>query len=165
MNKIIKYRPYRSYAWFVPGVLGIGVLAFIAVGYSFTNLDIHILLFLVIGIISFCLTKVLYDSSNVTILLGQDGVRVCGGRHSGYHYLSWEDLEYAYYARNYKGFLFLVLSPHLLSQEEVKRVVNVGANSSKIFVESVIVIHLDATQNVTQLEELIASKATHIDRI
>lgn len=163
MNDTIIYRPYRSHIWFVPFTAGVEILSFVAVGYCLPHLRVTVLLPVVIGIISIWLTKVLYDSSNLVVFFGQEGFQITGNRCNDYRYFLWEELPYAYYARSYKGHLFVVLSPKVLSSKEVKNYVNRGANSSRICIDSVIVIHIDVLQNASRLKELIDNHVLHMD--
>ena len=163
MNNAITYRPYRSHAWFVPFAFGIGIFYIFAAGYSLPLINFVVLLLLGMGIVCFLLAKVLYDSSNILVLLEREGLRVTGGRYGIYRYIPWDELSYAYNTRSYKGHLFLVLSPTPLSPKQAQILTNRGANTSKIFVDSVVVIPIDTMQNTSQLREAVASKVLHID--
>ena len=163
MKDAIQYRPFRSEAWFVPFTLGIGILAFTATGYCLPNIESTVF-FLVFGILCFWLTKKLYDTSNMIVSFEWEGVRITGGKFDNYCYASWEEMEYAYYARNFKGHLFLVLSPKALSEKQVKQFVNRAVNSYKLCVDFVIVIHIDAMQDVSQIKERISSKVSNIQK-
>lgn len=163
MNHAIAYRPYRSHAWFVPFAYGIGIISIFAAGYSLPHIGFATFVLLGIGIVCFLLAKVLYDSSSILVLLEQEGLRITGGNHSNYRYIPWKELSYAYYTRSYRGHLFLILSPTPLSQKQTQILTNRGANTSKICVDSVVVIHIDTMQNTSQLKETVVSKVLHID--
>lgn len=172
MNDTMIYRPGRSCAWFVPFMLssgifcfvmlGAGIFSFVAEGYSLTDIGPLFFFLLGMGIISIVLTKVLYDCSNIMVLFEEEGLRVTGGKYNNYWYALWKEFPYAYYARNYKGFLFLVLSPKALSQKEAKRFANRGSNSMRICVDYVAVIPMD-NQQIQKVKNFLESKELHID--
>ena len=162
MNEIIIYRPYRSYAWFLPFIIPVGVLAFVAAGYCFPHGGSSIF-WTAIGIVCTWLTKVFYDSSNVVVAFEQEGLRIIGGRYNDYRYVLWDNVSNAYYVRNSRGFLFLVLSPKALSPKEAKNLANRGAHSSKMCIDNVVVIHIDDLQNASQIKERIVHKVFHVD--
>lgn len=118
MNNIYTYRPYRSLAWFLPFVIPVEILAFVATGYCFPYIRVSIFC-VAIGIVCTYLTKVFYDSSNIIVVFEQEGLRIVGGRYNDYRYLLWEEVSNAYYVRTFRGFLFVVLSPKALSPKEV----------------------------------------------
>ena len=67
MNDTIIYRPYRSHGWFVPFSIAIGILAFAVAGFCIPNMGLTIIFSTTVGILSLCLAKVLYDSSNIVV--------------------------------------------------------------------------------------------------
>ena len=109
------------------------------------------------------LTKVLYDSSRRAVIFEQNGLRIIGGSYFDYRYIPWEGLTYGCYTRNYKGHLFLLLSPNVLNPKEAKRFANQGANSSRLFIDYVVVIYLDILQDVAQIKKLIDSQLVQVD--
>lgn len=162
MNNICTYRPYRSHAWFLPFVIPVAMLAFVAAGYCFPYVGVGVF-WVAIGIVCTYLTKVLYDSSNISVVFEQEGLRIVGGSYNDYRYLLWEEVSNAYYVRNFRGFLFLVLSPKVLDSKAAKKLINRGANLSKICIDDVVVIHIDDLQNVSQIKELIDSHVVQVD--
>ncbi len=162
MNNIYTYRPYRSHVWFLPIVIPVAMLSFTAAGYCFPYVGVGVFC-VAIGIVCTYLTKVLYDSSNMAVVFEQKGLRIVGGSYNDYRYLLWEEVSNAYYVRNFRGFLFLVISPKVLGPQEAKKLANRGANLSKICIDDVIVIHIDYLQNVSQIKELIDSHVLQVD--
>lgn len=161
MDHSVSYRPFRTYNCFVPFVSGTGVFFIICVGYCLFPPHWHMLMFLLISILCFWLSKVLYDSSNIIVLFEQEGLRIIGEKNNRHQYFSWTALEFAYYSRNYKGHLFLVLSPRELSQGEVKAYTNRGANSLRLCVDSVVVIYIDTIQNTKPIKDVVSKKVAH----
>lgn len=163
MNETIIYCPYKSQTWALIFTIPIGLLAFVGAGYCLSLSGISAISFVGIGIICIWLTKMIYDSSNKAVFFEQKGLRIVGGNYKDYRYILWEELTYAYFARDFKGHLFLVLSPNALNSKEAKRFANRGANLSQICVDSVVVIYMDVVQNVSQLKELIDNYVENVD--
>lgn len=162
MNDVIIYRPYRSHGWFVPFTIAIGILAFMAAGFCIPEMGLFDF-FLTIGVLSMCVTKVLYDSTNIVIFFEREGMRIAGGRYNNYSFFPWKEFSYVYYAKSFKGHLFAVLSPKALSPKEVKNFVNRSANSSRMCIDFVVAIHIDVLQRTSQLKDLIASHVLYAD--
>lgn len=163
MNDTIFYRPYRSHVWFLSFTMPVGMLAFVAAGYCLPYWGFRVLILATIGIACAWLTKWLYDSSNSAVFFEQKGIRIIGGSYKDYQYVLWEEVQFAYYVRNYKGHLFLVLSPKALSPKKAKKLANRGANSSKICIDYVVVIYIDDLQNASQIKEQIVHNVLHVD--
>lgn len=159
MDNTIVYRPYKSNVWFAVFLTGIGLLALMVAAYSLPYKGFIVVFLIAIGVVSLWLTKTLYDSSNITIFLEQEGLRIVGGKHNNYQYVSWEKLSYAYYIRSFKGHLFLVLSPKTLSSKEAKRLVNQAANLFQTYITDVVVLYIDVLQNTAPLKEFVAQKS------
>ena len=90
-------------------------------------------------------------------------IRIIGGSYFDYRYIPWDELTYGCYTRNYKGHLFLLLSPNVLNSKEAKRFANQGANSSRIVIDYVVVIYLDVLQDVSQIKSLIDGHLVQVD--
>lgn len=163
MNDITIYRPYKAHAWTLPFTVTIGLFAFVATGYCVPYWEYNVFILAVIGVVCAWLTKFLYDSSNLTVIFEQQGLRTIAGRYDDYRYVLWEELSYAYYVRSFKGHLFLVLSPNALSPKEAKHFANRGANSSRICIDSVLVIYIDIFQDASKIKEIIDNHVMHVD--
>lgn len=163
MNDAIVYRPYKTQSWPLVLTLPVGILAFWGAGYCLSFSYVGVLSLIGVGAACIWITKVLYDSSKKAIIFELNGLRIIGGSYSDYRYVSWEKLAYGCYAKNYKGHLFLLLSPNMLNAKEAKRFANRGANSSRIYIDSVVVIYLDRLQDVSQIKKLIDSHLAHVD--
>jgi len=159
---VITYRPHKSYAYFTPFALTIALILFLTAGYYLPHMRYTGIILMLFGILSLWLTKSLYDSSNIVILFEQEGLRITGGKAKNYQYLLWKDITYGCYVRNFKGHLFLVLSPGELNPKIAKRLANIGANLSKICVDSSVVVYIDVTQNTSQLTEMVENHILHI---
>ena len=165
MNTMMQYRPFKSHAWFVPFTWIVSMLAFTGAGFFLPVFGLTTFLFLVTGVICCFLTKILYDSSNITVSIETEGIRIVGGTYSNYQYVSWEKFICAYYARSYKGHLYLVLSPEELAPKQVMQYINKGACLSKLSVGLVVVIHIDVMQNTLQVREFIRNKVLKVNEL
>lgn len=162
MKDTIVYRPWRSYAWFLPFTIPVGMLALVAAGYCLPYSGYGVLVLATIGIGHTWLTKVLYDSSNLAVAFEQKGLRILGGSYKDYRYILWEEVPYAYYVRNYRGNLFLVLSPKALSPDEAKKLAKRGG-ASKICIDYAVVISIDPSQDTSQIKRQIVHNVLHVD--
>ena len=163
MNDAIVYRPYKAQTWPCVFALPVGILAFVGAGFCLSFSFVSVLCLIGVGMVCIWLTKVLYDSSKRAVIFEQNGLRIIGGSYFDYRYIPWGELTYGCYTRNYKGHLFLLLSPNVLSLKEAKRFANQGANSSRIFIDYVVVIYLDVLQDIAQIKELIDSHLVQVD--
>lgn len=163
MNDIITYRPYGSHARSLPFTVPVGMLAFMAAGYCLPFWGFESFILVAIGIACTWLTKVLYDSANTVVFFEKEGIRIAGGRYNNYRYIAWGELQYAYYVRNLKGHLFLVLSPRKLNQKEAKAFANQGGNSFKIYINYTIIMHIDFSSNASNVKEAIKKNISFID--
>ena len=158
MDNLIVYRPYRFHYYCAFLSLCIGAFASVIMGCYLPTVDWFIIVWFAVLFLSVFFAKVLYDSSNITMLFEEEGLRIVGGKYADYSYFPWNMFTIAYYARSYKGHLFLVLSPEPLTQTQAKQYVNRSANLSKLQIKSAIVIHLDATQDVSKVKEIVNTK-------
>lgn len=163
MKDTIKYSPFQNEALFIPIPIIFQVLAFVIIGHRLPNFDFGSCFFLVNAVLSFWAAKRVYDASNIAVFFEPDGLRITGGSHKNYRYFPWNQFAYAYYTRNFKGHLFLVLSPRVLSKKQVKQYVNHSSIASKLCIDSVIVICFDFLQDLSQIEALVDSKFPRIE--
>ena len=161
MNDITVYRPYQFHARVFPFTAFISLLALVATGYCIPYWKATFLL-ATIGVGGAWLTKYLSDTTKVVVVFEQQGVRILGDKHHNYRFVPWENLTYAYYTRNYKGHPFLVLTPNALDRKEAKHFANRGANTTRICIDGVLVIYMDIIQDVSPIEELIATHVEHV---
>lgn len=162
MDKAIVCRPYQVYIYFIPFILFCEIFAFIIVGCNLVAGLFDWLMFTV-GILCIWLTKVLYDASNIVVIVEEIALQIVGGNYNQYRYILWKELSYGYYTRSFKGHLFLVLSSKELGSKEVKKLVNRGANFYKICIDDTIIIPITFLKNASQLKEMIVNHELHVD--
>ena len=153
----IEFRPYRAHKVFLPPVITVTISAIMLIGYSFADVSCAVFIAIPIALLGSLFTKYFYDTSKIIIEAGDDGLRIIGESRNSYSYTPWEMLSYSYYQKNYKGFLFVVLSPEELGPKQVKQLVNCGGRSRLNF-NGVIVISIDNTHGATLLKQLINAK-------
>ncbi len=128
MNDAMIYRPYKTQTAFLFLTIPLGIATFVIACYCLFSAQVGLcLIFTGAEIGSIWVNKVLYDDAKRAVLFDETGLRMIGGSYLDYRCISWEDFPYAYYARSYKGHLFLVLSPGALGHKEAKRFANKGA--------------------------------------
>lgn len=159
----VVYYPYKKQRWAIFFTIPMGLAAFVGAGFFF-RCSMALTIYL-IGIGLFCvwMTKVVYDSSKRFIVFEPEGVRIEGCSLSDHQYIPWEQLSHGYYVRNFKGHLFLVLSPDALNVKEAKHFARRAANLSLIHVDQTVVIYMDVLQDVTQIKKLFSNHGVRID--
>lgn len=115
----LEYHPYRSHAWFIPFSTVSGVFAYIASVVALPNCPTAVF-FLGIGLLCTVLTKFLYNSAQTTISFESETLRIAEKGSNLRKYILGNELPFGYYIRNYKGHLFLVLSPEPVDKNDLK---------------------------------------------
>jgi len=161
MNDVIFYRPYRIHGRLAPISLSYAILSFFVIGLCLPEAIGGALLFATFGIIALFITKLLYDSSNIAILLEQAGVRIIDGRGNAYRFFPWEGLQFAYHARDFKGNPYLVLSPVTLSKKTIRSFINKATNSARACVNDILVIAI----NLQDRSEVVETVERYIPNI
>ena len=164
MNISYLYHPYKSQGCIVPFVYCISAFAFVISGYCVSENVAAAVFWLILGSVCTFFAKTLYDSTKTTIAFSDRSFLITGDRHNCCHSFTWETFAYAYYCKNYKGHIFLLLSSKHLDENHVRKIINKSANSSKMCVDSFVVIHIDTTQDVSQLKALINNKVPIINQ-
>ena len=163
MNDRIIYRPYKSYVWFLPFLLGASIFFFMLAGFSLNNNGVTTFISVLIGILLEWVTKACYDASKFVILFDQDGFQIIGKRYKSDSCHSWENIHYACYVKNYRGFCSLLLSSRMLSPKEAKHILRKSVNPLRICIEDVFIIYLDDAQNMSYLRELIDNHVSNVN--
>lgn len=157
------YRPYREYR-----VLSMFFIMFAILFVVFAGVIIFAnvwagLIFLFSGVFFLLVAKWLYDISGIVIILEQQGLHIVDRKHKDGQYYSWETLSCAYYIRNFKNFLFLILSPKKLSCEEASFFMKRCENSSRVCIDNVVVFRVDLSRDMPQLIDFVNDRVLYID--
>lgn len=162
MNNTIVYRPHQSDLYFAGAMFVAGILSFAAFGCCLSGFGAVCYIYAGMGSLSLWLAKTLFNSSQLRLLFEQEGIWIVGGKDDN-KFIPWNKYVYAYYVRSYKGHLFLVLSPQVLSLRQAKAFANHGANTSKTCVDNACVIYLKCSAITSRIKELIGYNVLHID--
>lgn len=152
------YRPYQAYriiSWLF-FILAIAFIFFAGV-VIFSNICAGLII-LFSGVFFLLVAKWLYDTSNIVIILDMQGLHMIERKCKDSQYYSWETLSCAYYIRNFKNFLFVVLSSEKLSREEARFFVKRCENLSRICIDNVVVFPVDP-----QLIDFLNGRVLYID--
>lgn len=150
----VEYRPYRSHAWFIPFSAMSGIFAYIVAGAALPSYFVAAA-YLGMGLLCTVLTKFLYDSAQTTISFESRTLNIASKKCNPRKFTLGKELAFGYYSRNYKGNLFLVLSPASVDQKQLKKIVNQSANRSKVCIGNVIVIYMDDLQDTARIKEIV----------
>lgn len=158
----IVYKPFRTQFVFAPicGLIGM-VFCFFS-GMTLAENNGYAFGFALVSVLCLGLAKYLNDSANIAVILDDEGVRVLNEKGNKYFLVRWQAIQHGYYYNNYKGHMFLVLSPDVLSLEQVRNVVNRAAIKSKLHSSDGLVIYLDAFQDTSALKEYVESRTISI---
>ena len=157
------YRPYQQGRILFWLLLIFALLCFFLSGF-FIILDIRVgLIFLFFGLFFLIFSKFFYDISNIIIILESKGLRIIDRKFKDYKYYFWDRHSHAYYIRNYKNFLYLILSSERLSHEEAKFYVKRSETLSKVCIEDIVVFRLDMLGNMDEFINIINNNVSCID--
>jgi hypothetical protein len=163
MDDSIVYFPYR--------VLKYASLFFFLFGLFFTFIlgkqtapifNLQGLIFVGVVIVCFVIAIYFYVASNYHIIFYNDGLRVFDLKHRNGIYLSWGELRYAYYVRNYRNFIGLVLSPNKLDIKRAKKFFNLDI--TLLLIRNSCVIIPMPLAHPEKIEELIDSKVENVNK-
>jgi hypothetical protein len=161
MKNSIVYRPHQSDIYFAWTILAVGILSFVALAHCLPAFNAVSCLYTGMGILSMWLAKTLFDSSQRRLVFEPEGIRLTDSKNNN-HLVPWNKYIYAYFERNYKGHLFLVLSPQVLHLQQAKSFANQAANTSKVFVDNVCVIYLNNSPTSLEIEKIIKQTVLHV---
>lgn len=157
------YYPYKAHSFCVPVVTGVCVLSFIATGWFISQRAIFAIFWFVLGVICLLCTKYLRATASIFIVLNSNGVQIATTHYNDVHFVPWDHLKYACYGKSFKGHRFLLLSQEKLDKTQVKNYVLAGAKGNSIWFKSVVVIHIDPTQEVSKIEEIVSNQGLEIE--
>ena len=156
------YRPYREYR-----VLSMFFIMFAILFVVFAGVIIFAnvwagLIFLFSGVFFLLVAKWLYDISGIVIILEQQGLHIVDRKHKDGQYYSWETLSCAYYIKNFKNVLFLILSPEKLSREEARDLVKRCEKSSRVCMDNAVVFCVNMSRDMLQMIDFVNDRVRYI---
>ena len=87
----------------------------------------------------------MYCMSRQAVCFQKDGIQIIDVVGPRYEYIPWEELQFAYYAQDIRGGLYLILSPEALSEKDVKRLAN--RLTKRIYIDGKILIFIPKTDD------------------
>ena len=158
MKKRIVYVPYKTQKCFVWICKMFEMLSFVLVGVCLYDFSIFFLFPAISGFAFIFFSKIIYSSSNTMLFFEDDGILIFDGIYQKCEYLQWDEFQYSFYYRNFKGNMYIVLTSKKLNRNDLKKIVNKGSNLSKVFVNADVVFCLDELQDIAKIKEIIESK-------
>ena len=161
-EKVILY-PYKAHKYFVPFTIGSSIFSFLAVGYCLPYIEGILFFLIAIGIISIYLTKKLYDSSKTVVALDSQGLCVVEDNGFDYRYYLWDELQFAYHSKNFRGFRYIVFSPVKINEKQVRELTSKSSESMKVCVDSAVVLYIDNLPPNINIEDNLKNYVANID--
>lgn len=160
-NRNMEYQPCRLCTYIFPFVLVGGIVFFSIFCITLHEKDIQGAIYSGIfsGLCVF-MAKWLYDSAKIIVFFEEDGIRVINDGRTKHFYNSWGNYLCAYYCRDHKGGLLLVLSPNHLDNNQLKHIVKQKEIALKIRTcfDEVIAIGLFGDKDIYRIKEIILQK-------
>ena len=163
MNEFnIEYKPYKVESYFALFMLFGFVLS---LWMCFLSSRIEDICFWGISaVLTILLTKFAYNLGKAVVYFESAGLRLINDVSVTHQYIPWENLQYAYYTRTYKGLTYLILSSEEISYKKRKRIVNIEACRSKMYMGSKIVIPMaNNKEKVYQIREYILERGLVVE--
>lgn len=154
MEPLYSYYPYRTNKYFVP----FSIITMCVILVMFWGMRSPFSFALVL--LNAWTIKILYCSSQISILFFEDYLCISKGQHKETRDYSWEQLCYLYHTKNFKGHRFLLLTPQRIQTQQVYRYTNRGANTAKVCIDDVVVFPIEDSLFTADLESFILSKAS-----
>ena len=156
------YRPYREYRVLSAFFLTLAILFVVFTGVIiFANVWVGLIL-LFAGVLFLLVAKWLYDISGIAIILDMEGLYVIDRKHKNGQHCSWETLSCAYYIKNFKNVLFLILSPEKLSREEARDLVKRCEKSSRVCMDNAVVFCVNMSRDMLQMIDFVNDRVRYI---
>ncbi|MBQ9085544.1 MAG: hypothetical protein IJY24_07830 [Clostridia bacterium] len=158
------FRPYRIYGWFITLMYIVLIIVLAPIGQLINPFNPTLVIsFFIIGILLIFFIKKLYDAYSTTIVFDTVGIQIFEGVRGEYKHYDWDQLAYAYFARNFKAASLLVLSPEPLEQKQVKQYVGKWSWSfARTRIDSVVVIAVDHFPQNIDLKEFLCNRVKTI---
>lgn len=120
--------------------------------------------FMVISFSVFALmSKVLVEESKLKITFTNTALCIQHDKKSKKVSYSYDDYLYAYYCKNYKGQMFLILSESNLERKRVKSIVSYGGGVGATFYDSCVVIFIDeSNKQIDDIKKHISEKIKNV---
>ena len=151
---MIVYCPYKSVKYFplATGFFALGnmIIVLCSIPYNW-----KITTFFSISCIALIyLTKRVYAASKTAIHFDEKGMRLIGDKTGEKEYIPYEEINYLYHLSDGKAYYY-VMATQLYDVKKARRLLNRVADSSKMYVDNAVVIHMDKFQETTEVKKWI----------
>ena len=157
------YRPYQQCRILFRFALIFAMLCLFLSGFFINSNICGGLIFLFSGLFFLIFSKLFYDISNIIIIVESQGLRIIDRKCKDCKNYFWGSLSYAYYIRNYKNFLYLILSSKRLTYEDANFYVKRSETLSKTCIDDIVVFRLDMLGDMDEFINIIDNNASCID--
>lgn len=164
MNQCFVYHPYKMYKYVLPIVIGFCILGFLFAGGNLFQGNSFAIFFLIASAGLLCCIVYLSNRTNIVVVFEENGLHITMGKRKYYQFVPWDSLQYAYEARNYKGYQFLILSPTMLEKNKIQKYVWEGTDGKNIYQDSVVVIHLSSMQDTTKIKDVVTQQGLQFEK-
>lgn len=162
-EKVIEYMPKRVYSYFsILWLIFAFVEAILMIMCMISRNRDMALVFLLFLCACVVLMVLFYHNSKLKILFTQDAIYVKQNKCKESSVYYYADYLYAYYCRDYKARLYLVLSTERKMFKNIKKITNHASCLERTVVGKCVVIFLDNSKNREQIKELIGEKVLNV---
>lgn len=162
----IVYFPYKttSAGAIISMIVSIFMACFAGICISQNNFVLALIWFL-LSCIMVSITKILYDLSKIVFLFTQDCIKISGLKYMFEYSISWQELRYAYYMKNSRGYPHWILSVNQMTPQECRKLINSTLGFAKAIRNDVILIFCHVLEDVSAIEEIIDNKVGYRENL
>jgi len=153
MNNSITYYPYKKYKYFYIFVRVLQVLVLFLLLTTVLWGDGKCIFEAGMLLVCEILCVVLHREGSIRFVFNDEGIKVFQ-KNNLVLACDWFQLKYAYYTKNKRGFLHVVLTDKMVNDDCIKRYTHCCLGKYR----NILAIYLDMTQDVSQIEEIIRRK-------
>ena len=160
---VIEYMPDRIYKYFSVILAIIAVMeAIICMMCMFAGNDETASVFLLFICVLIILIALFNHLSKVKILFTQDAIYIQQNERQAQKIFYYKDYLYAYYCRDYKARLHLVLSKERLELKNLKKIVSNSSNFERTITSKCVVIFLENSKVRNNIKKVIGQRIKNV---
>ena len=108
-----------------------------------------------------------YDLLKVTILFESEGIRLINVKGLKEYFIPYQNFSSGYYCKSYRGHLYLVLTPELLAEKQIRKMVNRNVWFNSVYIDNslLIFIHNANEEEKLLIKEIVTEKIPFIMEI
>ena len=152
--------------YFISGIFFcLGVVNLVLVFLFFADMKKNfVAVYTVISIIFLALSLVFCIMGSTRLLIGSLGIEVVGVFKIR-HFINWENLNHAYYVKDFKNNYFWAVSSKALGKKHIHRVIYFPCNIYGNRKEKIYLIPISLVKESDKLRELLESKIAHVEHM